>query len=99
MQVQDNRKRTLLKQNKLIMKPETELEIVQIKILEYLSHLDMSTCLELLGDPDRLINYPHNIINYKLSFNDCKINISFGKLFFQNIIQLLYSGLTKKSTL
>ncbi|XP_060849991.1 DNA-dependent protein kinase catalytic subunit-like isoform X3 [Rhopalosiphum padi] len=80
MQVQDNRKRTLLKQDKLIMKPETELEIVQIQILEYLSRLDMSTCLELLGDPDRLINYPRNIINYKLSFNDCKINISFDHL-------------------
>ncbi|XP_026819503.1 DNA-dependent protein kinase catalytic subunit-like [Rhopalosiphum maidis] len=80
MQVQGNRKRTLLKQNKLIIKPETELEIVQIQILEYLSQLDMSTCLELLGDPDRLINYPRNLINYKLSLNDCKINISFDHL-------------------
>ncbi|XP_025192516.1 DNA-dependent protein kinase catalytic subunit-like [Melanaphis sacchari] len=80
MQIQDNKKRTLLKQNKLIMKPETELEIVQIQILEYIAQLDMSTCLKLLGDPDKIINYPRNIINYQLSFNDCKINISFDHL-------------------
>lgn len=80
MQIQASRKRTLTKQNKLIMKPETELEIIQIQILEYLAQLDMSTCLGLLGDPNKNISYPLNIINYKLSFNDCKINISFGKL-------------------
>ncbi|KAE9538881.1 hypothetical protein AGLY_005463 [Aphis glycines] len=40
----------------------------------------MSTCLGLLGDPEKIINYPRDIINYKLSFNDCKINISFDHL-------------------
>jgi len=82
MQLQNNRKRTLTKHNKLITKPETELEIVQIKILEFLAQLDMSTCLGLLGDPNKIISYPLNTINYKLSFNDCKINISFGELCF-----------------
>jgi len=82
MQVQNNRKRTLTKHNKLITKPETELEIVQVKILEYLAQLDMSTCLGLLEDPNEIISYPLNIINYNLSFNDCKINISFGELGF-----------------
>ncbi|XP_029343352.1 DNA-dependent protein kinase catalytic subunit isoform X2 [Acyrthosiphon pisum] len=80
MQLQNSRKRSLTKHSKLITKPETELEIVQIKILEYLAQLDMSTCLGLLGDPNKIINYPLNIINYKLSFNDCKINISFDHL-------------------
>lgn len=78
MKVQ-KKKRTLVKRNKLIMKPETELEIVQIQILEYLAQLDIATCLGLLGDSNRTISYPIDIINYKLPFNDCKINISFGK--------------------
>jgi len=82
MQIQNNKKRTFTKHNKLITKPETELEIVQIKILEYLAQLDMSTCLGLLRDPNKITSYPLNIINYKLSFNDCKINISFGELYF-----------------
>jgi len=82
MQVQDSKKRTLIKQNKLIMKPETELEIVQLQILEYLAQLDMSTCLGLLEDPNKIKSYPLNVINYKLSFNDCKITISFGELCF-----------------
>jgi len=79
MQVKNSRKRTLIKHNKLITKPETELEIVQLKILEFLAQLDMSTCLRLLGDPNAIVSYPLNVINYELSFNDCKINISFGE--------------------
>lgn len=61
------------------MKPKTELEIVQTKILKFLAELDMTMCLQLLGNPNQIINFPINIINYKLSFNDIKINISFGK--------------------
>lgn len=79
IQIKKIKKRTLIKRNKLIMKSETELEIVQIKILEYLAQLDMVTCLELLGDQNQITSYPVNIINYKLPFNDCKINISFGE--------------------
>lgn len=79
IQIKKIKPRTLIKRNKLIMKPETELEIVQVQILEYLAQLDMTTCLELLEDPNKIINYPVNIINYKLPFNDCKINISFGE--------------------
>lgn len=79
MQIQNNKKKTLIKQNKLNMKPESELEIVQTKILEYLAQLDMTTCLRLLGDPNKITSYPVNIINYNLPFNDCKINISFGE--------------------
>lgn len=79
MQIKKKKKRTLIKRNKLVMKSETELEIVQIQILEYLAQLDMTTCLELLGDPNKITSYPVNIINYKLPFNDCKINISFGE--------------------
>lgn len=79
MQIQNNKKQTLIKHNKLTVKPESELEIVQTKILEYLAQLDMTTCLRLLGDPNTTTSYPTNIINYKLSFNDCKIDISFGE--------------------
>lgn len=79
LQAQKKRKRKLVKQNKLIMKPETELEIVQMHILKFLGQLDMTTCLRLLGNPNQIANYPINIINYKLSFIDCKINISFGE--------------------
>jgi len=61
------------------MKPETELEIVQTQILEYLAQLDMTTYLGLLGDSNKTKSCPINIINYKLPFNDCNINISFGK--------------------
>lgn len=79
IQIQNNKKKTLIKQNKLIVKPESELQIVQTKILKYLAHLNMTSCLRLLGDPNTTINNPINIINYKLPFNDCKINISFGE--------------------
>lgn len=79
MQVQNNKRKTLIKQNKLITKPETELEIVQIQILEFIAQLDMATCLELLGNPNNAISYPTNIIEYILPFNDCKLNISFGE--------------------
>lgn len=79
LQTLKDKKRKLIKQNKLIMKPKTELEIVQTKILKFLAELDMTMCLQLLGNPNQIINFPINIINYKLSFNDIKINISFGK--------------------
>lgn len=79
MQIHNNKKKTLIKQNKLILKPESELEIVQTKILKYLAHLDMTNCLRLLGDPNTTTSNPINVINYKLPFNDCKINISFGE--------------------
>lgn len=69
----------MIKQIKLIMKPGTELEIVQTEVLEFLAQLDTTTCLRLVEDPEKIISYPINIINYKLPLNDCKFNISFGK--------------------
>lgn len=70
----------MIKQNKLIIKSETELEIIQTQIIEFLAQLDMNFCLQILKDLDDM-SYPSNIINYKLSFNDCKINICFGKYY------------------
>lgn len=61
------------------MKSETELEIVQTQILQYLAQLDMATCLRLLGNSNEMLSFPVNVINYKLSFNDYKINICFGE--------------------
>lgn len=80
MHINNHKKTTLMKSNKLIMKSETDLEIVQIQILELLAQLDINTCLGLLDESKRVLSYPSiSIINYKLSFNDCKINISFGE--------------------
>ncbi|XP_050441863.1 DNA-dependent protein kinase catalytic subunit-like isoform X2 [Adelges cooleyi] len=80
IKIQTLKKRKLIKRNKLIMKPETELEIVQNQILEFLAHLDITTCLNLLEKSENEGFYPKDIINYKLSFSDCKINISFDNM-------------------
>lgn len=69
----------MVKKNKLIIKSETDLEIVQIQILEFLAQLNINSCLGILVNTNENISFPINVINYKLSFSDCKINISFGK--------------------